>query len=181
MTGDDLTGSTTADGATTTLGGLAARGLRQGDLPGGWEPVEQSASPLCPDGDPTGRVRPSAEHEVAFSKEGTTEVLSATVAEFGDEARAEAFLDAVDRGFDACETVDLEGGSYELDPGDGPDLGDDSRGAQITAETAVGEIDGRLAYVRVGRRVATVYSVAIDGEVDEDVAEQALEAVVGRL
>jgi hypothetical protein len=183
---DATTTSAATDATATTLatGDPELQGLllRLDELPDGWTQGAQTgaAEELCEGRDPVSEVPPTSLSQTGFTHGGQSPVLSNVVADYDTDARAAELLAAVRTAIAECGRYEAEGGSYEITEVEGPDLGDEVVAADITGQTALGALEGRLLYVRVGDRVSALALVGFD-DVDTDLVAEAAATVADRL
>lgn len=155
--------------------------LRVEDLPDGWRTAPPaSTTEVCPGEDPFASAGP-AQRTVVFQASPRGPFLASTVADLEDEAVAADLLAALEDAVEACRTYEDQGTRYELQPRSVGGVGDASAGARLRGSSEVGELQGLLAFARVEDRVVAVTLIAIGQTADEDLVEDALEAVVERL
>jgi hypothetical protein len=156
--------------------------LTVGDLPSGWAVAELTAETdaLCAGEDPTEEVEAAATGRVAFRAGNEGPFLTNFAWDFRSADAAGDFLDAAADALEACARYEQGEQTFRVRRIDLDGVGEEAVAATVTGKSLLGEVDGRVYYVRVGGRAAAVFALA-QGRLDDAVALDALRTVVDRL
>lgn len=190
------TTTTGRDEATTTEAeseaAMADVVVQLDDLPSGWtvQPPDEDDdddSDLCGTGagDPLEAIEAVDEANSGFGQSEFGPIVLSGASRLDSEEVAEGGIDQVQALFDDCESfteVDDEGQEtvYAVSEMSFPDLGDDSSGYRMTANSLLGPIAIDFAFVREGEVVLVVAQVAF-GATDPSLTEQLIRTMLDRL
>jgi hypothetical protein len=160
--------------------------LALNDLPRGWsaQAIDAAAQDdICNGRVPLSVIEPLETTKASFTQGDAGPFITNVVSTFADAAEAEAFVDLTARTIASCRAYEADGGtSIELGPLEFPSFGDQSFAAEAVGTSPYGDLAGDIVYVRVGRRVTSVETIAFgDSTISPELVEHLTRLVAERM